>query len=367
MRRFFYGNFDFEHRLADPGAESSANVKRLNAELATSWLAIAEDGDLLWTPLPIDVDFFNASAEAGLPKMEPVTSLAMVPAGTECIPWGYSVDVRKLATQFRWRINAPVDAAVRMANSRSTSEELERSWSVGLRGAHRIETLHQFLSALDQSQRSSARWVVKAEFGMSARERILGCGPATESHWNWVQRRISSHGAVFFEPWVDRIEEIGIQMDVPQAGKPELIGVTPMLVDERGQYAGSCFSSGSPEHKFPQDDWNDAIDVALSAAMHLQSFGYFGPLGIDAMSYFDENGERRIRPLQDINGRWTMGRLSLGLRRLLKPGEQGFWEHGSARERAGFTASRILPISPDQVGNETCRHQSRILIGGKVT
>lgn len=367
MPRFFFGNFDFEHRLADPGAEPSADLKRLNAELATSWLAIAGEGDLLWTPQPIDIDFFFASAQTGLPKLEPVTSLDMVPAGTECLPWGYSVDVRKLAARFRWRIDAPAEEAVRKANSRSTSEELERTWNVGLQGAQRVESIQQFLSVVDRLRRLDAQWVVKAEFGMSARERILGRGPASEANLNWIQRRISSHGAVFFEPWVDRIEEIGIQIDIPQRGQPQLIGVTPMLVDERGQYAGSHFSHGTLEGMVPQDHWDQAVDVALRAAEHLQSFGYFGPLGIDAMSYRDDQGMQRIRPLQDINGRWTMGRLSLGLKRLLKPGEHGVWQHGSGRELEGFTTNRIVKISPDQVGNAPCRHQSRILFGEKVT
>ena len=367
MRRFFYGNFDFEHRLADPGAEPSVPLKRLNAELASSWLAIAQAGDLLWTPQPIDVDFFRKSSLAGLPEMEPVTSLAMVPAGTEFLPWGYSSDVRKLAAKYRWRMDAPAEDAVRKANSRSTSEELERTWNVGLLGAQRIETFHQFLSAWDSGERSGEPWVVKAEFGMSARERILGRGQPTEAHRNWIHRRLSSQGVVFFEPWVDRLDEVGIQIDVPRVGRPQLIGVTPMLVDERGQYAGSWFSDGASDNTALQDHWGDAIEVAVRAATHLQSLGYFGPLGIDAMLYRDESGEQRVRPLQDINARWTMGRLSLGLRRLLQPGEQGVWQHGPAREVVGFEVRRILNLSPDQILNEPCRHSSRILIGEKVT
>jgi len=40
--RLFFGNFDFEHRLAEPSSEPSAKLKRLNAELAVAWLSIAE-------------------------------------------------------------------------------------------------------------------------------------------------------------------------------------------------------------------------------------------------------------------------------------------------------------------------------------
>gem|GEM_PF-5392860 len=41
MARLFIGNFDFEHRLAQPARQISSKLERINAELATSWLAIA--------------------------------------------------------------------------------------------------------------------------------------------------------------------------------------------------------------------------------------------------------------------------------------------------------------------------------------
>jgi hypothetical protein len=367
MPRFFYGNFDFEHRLADPGGESTGILKRLNAELATSWLAVAEEGDLVWTPSRIDPRFFREAVQSGLPRIVSVTSLDEVPKGIECVPWGYSADVRKLATKFGWKIHAPTDEVVRKANSRSTSEELERSWNVGLSGARRIETLDQFHESL-QTRHADDRWVVKAMFSMSARERILGQGEPTNGDIHWIQRRIASHGAVFFEPWVDRVDEIGIQIDVPVSGEPQLIGVSPMLVDCRGQYAGSLFSS--PEHQIPDrtNRWGDAIAIAFQAAEFLQSFGYFGPLGIDAMCYRNADGSIQFRPLQDINARWTMGRISLALRRLLQPNEQGLWLHVAAGEldrAVSFVATRSIMTSPAEVGTTPCRHISKILIGKK--
>ena len=362
MPRFFLGNFDFEHRLADSQGEPSAILKRLNAELATSWLAVAEDGDFVWTPEEIDPAFFQVAARAGLPRIIPVKSLADVPIGTECVPWGYSSDVRKLSTQAGWKIHAASDDAVRSANSRTTSEELERIWKVGLPGARRIETLDQFYEAL-QSGDGNHQWVVKALFSMSARERILGRGAPKSGDIHWIQRRIASQGAVFFEPWVDRIDEIGIQIEVPASGEPRLIGISPMLVDHRGQYAGSLFSSPQPRDQAQR--WSEAIAVALRAAEQLQFIGYFGPLGIDSMCYRDAEGGLRFRPLQDINARWTMGRLSLSLRRFLQPNEQGIWLHGTSVDSdriSDVPGIRSMMTSPDNVGTTPCRHVSKIII-----
>ena len=370
MPRFFYGNFDFEHRLADPDGEATANLKRLNAELACCWLAAADDGDWVWTPSSIDRNFFREAALQGLPRIVPVTSPKDVPAGTTCIPWGWSNDFRKLASRFSWSMNAPSDEAVAIANSRATSDELERSWKIGLSGAQRVETVEQLQAAIRAPHLADDRWVVKARFSMSARERILGRGPVTDADLNWVRRRLATQGALFFEPWVERVEEIGIQIDVPQRGEPRLLGITPMIVDARGQYAGSYFSKPGAGEPTAMDRWSEAIAVGLRVATHLQSLGYFGPLGIDAMAYRDAEGSLRIRPVQDINARWTMGRLSLEWRRLLKPGEQGLWQHGSAAvtgESIPFEVTRVIRTSPERVGEEPCRHASRILVGAAAT
>ncbi|OYW15327.1 MAG: hypothetical protein B7Z55_15100, partial [Planctomycetales bacterium 12-60-4] len=60
------------------------------------------------------------------------------------------------------------------------------------------------------------------------------------------------------------------------------------------------------------------------AGNELQAAGYFGPVGIDAMWYRDANGKLACRPLQDINARWTMGRLALGWRRRFHNASLGY-------------------------------------------
>lgn len=365
MSRVFIGNFDFEHRLAAPDAEPAANIKRLNAELATSWLAIADSRDFIWTPSAIDRRFFEDAADLGLPRVTPVTSLSEVPPDAHCVPWGWSADVRQLAYRLGWSAIAPPMEVVQLANSRKFSFELEEKWNLGLPESRRIEKLEQFIEATGTEKNPDRRWVVKAEFSMSGRERILGRGAPTEPQINWVRKRLVNAGTVFFEPWVDRIEEAGIQFEISPLGYPRLIGVTPMMVDARGQYAGSIFHRSIVENYFNQQKWSEAIDAGRKAAIHLQSCGYFGPLGIDAMRYRDPDGTIRIRPLQDINARWTMGRLSLGFCKLLAAGEQGYWQHGANLDiqTLPFTPKRIISTSPNVVDDQICRHQSRVLIG----
>lgn len=365
MARFFLGNFDFEHRLAEPKRQTSAKLQRLNAELATAWLSIAEDGDWVWTPSPIDARFFDQAVRAGLPRVNPVTSFHEVPAGIECIPWGWSADAVKLVKHYAWHATVPCIRAVTLANSRATSDELERRWNVGLEMSRRIESRDELNAALRLLSLANADWVIKAEFGMSARERIRGRGPMTVAQEHWLNRRIRLTGRVFIEPWVKRVSEIGIQIDVPESGEPRLIGLTPMVVDAGGQYAGNWFAFDQSRFQAEYVHWPRAVEIALRAASHLQSEGYFGPLGIDAMIYRDDKGDMRVRPLQDINARWTMGRLSLGWTKLLEPNDEGCWQHGanfSDSIIAEHSATRTVSTSSESVGGIACHHRSRLVI-----
>lgn len=363
--RLFIGNFDFEHQLAEPTRATPDKLKRLNAELVCAWLSIADDGDFIWTPLPLDREFLGRLGSAEFPKAIAVTSLCEVPRNVECVPWGWSADVRRLVDRFGWFAEVPSNEAVRLANSRSTSDQFEQMWNIGLEGAARIESVTDLHNAVRSFVGADDRWVVKAEFGMSARERILGCGPPKPADENWLLRRLDTSRVFFFEPWVERLDEIGIQIDIPRFGQPRLIGFTPMVVDHHGQYAGSWFAFDETSRADDGSLWSQAADIAIRVAEHLQSTGYFGPLGIDAMIYKDRDGERRIRPLQDINARWTMGRLSLGWRRLLEPGELGVWQHGSTNDINALTndtVSRQIITSPNRVADLPCQRKSRILI-----
>lgn len=332
MPRLFLGNFEFEHRLAAPGRQLPAKLQRLNAELATSWLAIADDGDFLWTPEPIDPKFFDEATTNGLPRVLPIASLQDVPAGVECIPWGWTDDIRKLCDSHGWIRNDPPDHAVRAANSRRLSSELEQEWRVGLPfsgEATSLDQIERYIALHD----NDSRWVIKAEFGMSGRERLLGTGVPQGADRSWIEKRLQANGIVFFEPWVSKISEVGIQIDIPREGDPRLLEVVPMIADERGQYSGSHLPAVVKEQThivLRPSEWGLAIDIALQAARRIQDLGYFGPLGIDAMQFQDENGQRHVRPLQDINARYTMGRLSLGFRKLLNKYVAAEWLHGSS-------------------------------------
>jgi hypothetical protein len=366
--RLLIGNFDFEHTLASgSGAQPPAALRRIVAELAAVWIVAAADGDVLWCPQPIDPTFFEDLQAQGLPRVYAVSRSADVPTGLELVPWGWTDDVIRWGTSVGAIIDAPPLEAVRMVNSRRFSHQLECEWGVGIQSATIADTLSGLFEAIDRLPHSDAGWVVKSEFSNASRERFLHRGdhPVDRNALSrWAKRRLSVGQSLFVESWVDRVDEVGVQLAVPRNGTPRVEGLTRLLVDDAGHYRGSEFSP-----RLDADPhWQDAVTTALDVARAVQQTGYFGPLGIDAMHYHNAAGDLRLRPIQDINARWTMGRLSLGLRRLLRPDERGYWLHGPGRahvhQAEAKTEPRIREIvtTPGVVGKRPVRLSSAIRI-----
>src|SRR5262249_53438740 len=129
-----------------------------------------------------------------------------------------------------------------------------------------------------------------------------------------------------------------------------------LLVDRSGVYRGSRLACPAGE----VEPWEPAVTNALRVAHVLQEKGYFGPLGIDAMQYRDGSGQIRVRPLQDLNARHTMGRLALEFRRVVPEGWCACWLHPGVAQTQGNSVDlwlaevarrvpsgvRVVPTSP---------------------
>ena len=373
MTTLFVGNFEFEHRLASSSPRQLPHtVRRINHELATLWVAIAEDGDLIWTPATVEQGFFEELTSLGLPSVEPRNDERCPAEPVEVCPWGWTDEIRKWADQRNWTYVAPRQPVVREINSRRFSVQLESEWGCGLAGQRVIESVDELSATIRRMPTGSDRWVVKAEFGMSARERLLGRGTELSPQAiNWVRKRLEPDRVLFFEPWIPPTHEAGLQYTIPQSGSPVFEGLTPLLTDRVGRYRGSRFALDERTERL----WSIAVEVGTQVAQRVQQMGYFGPLGFDAARYRDQQGQSRVRPLQDINARYTMGRLSLGFRRVLNPGEIGTWLHvrwpatdqDAARiwiqniQRQFPNGVRIIRTSPFVVDGQPVRHGTLVL------
>lgn len=381
MRRLFIANFDFEHELAGLATRGRGLSPERQGGLASGWLAIAREGDAVWLPMPWEPGFLADAVRAGLPGVQTfVYSEMSAPkmceaarafvrqagSGWEVVPWGWSASAYAIARipelgatatlgDGLARHAAPLPDVVRQINSRRFAWALEQDWGCGLaqsRWWSEWSACEAHLATIGDK----VPWVIKAEFGMSGRERCFGRGPhLSDPQRGWIRKRFAMGQGLLWEPWLDRIEEAGLQFDIPIRGEgaPTLIGVSPLFSTMQGQYAGSLIPSQSEQVEL-HTIWREAVELATRAAMRIQVLGYHGPIGFDAMRYRDDTGTPRVRALQDINARYTMGRLALGYGRLLTATQTAVWWHAPLTAaddvlvalHEKWSQSRIIRMSP---------------------
>jgi hypothetical protein len=191
---------------------------------------------------------------------------------------------------------------------------------MALPGSRLIASLNDLSTALRDLPAPAGGWILKANFGMSGREAIRGAGDAvTEPQRRFVEQRLAATGPLVLEPLLQAVAEAGVQWELSAKGDVTLIGLAEQ-VTAGGSWQGSGWSS---EPVPPV--WREAIEATRPVAQRVAAAGYFGPLGIDVMRYRDAAGHERLRPLQDLNARFTMGRLTLGWRDWLPAGWSGVW------------------------------------------
>lgn len=383
MPRLFLSNFEFELSLTNPGYCISTSLRNLFQTLAWAWWPVLEDGDyLLVFSLP-DGDFLQTRWESGWPRVKPITHPKQAHQVTEVVPWGWTENARRLAHTFVPSQLWPEPAVIKQVNSRLWSFRLEQETASGLEAARACSTVDDVIAACKNcgALSNQRRWVIKANYGMSGRERLIGKDSPCPNTIRWVQSRLAQDEVIFVEPWVRRYAEAGFLWHIPPRGNgaPRWLGAYPMCTSQRGQYRGSWFrfplhdTEQTPvmhaqsaqqalnDLSFPEEILFDfgtlvmnakaAEEITYLAACRAQALGYFGPMGIDVMWYLDSVGELRCRPLQDINARWTMGRLAAGWSRIYPQGTFGLCWQGPLSERPHVTRQRTpfwqcLDVSP---------------------
>ncbi|HEX6984899.1 MAG TPA: hypothetical protein VF170_05960, partial [Planctomycetaceae bacterium] len=280
MPRLFVGNFDFEHRLAWGAGTLPRSVERVNAELAPVWTAVAEEGDAVWTPAPIDPTIFDRLADRGLPRLRPVFDPGTLCGDGTPVFWGEDEWAREAAGRWGLRWNGCDPTTVRRVNSRRFKCALERRFGVDLPGSAMAQSAVELASAVERLAGGNG-WVLKGEFGGAGREVRFGTGALASADLAWAGSRFRRGLVVTVEPRLDRIAEAGLQYRIGYGGSVAFDGVTPLLTRPGGGYLGSRFDEDAPLRSV----WSEAIAVGDQVAEAVAAEGYFGPLGIDAMRY----------------------------------------------------------------------------------
>ena len=208
------------------------------------------------------------------------------------------------------------------------------------------------------------RVVVKEDFGFAGAGQIRLWEPEVlPTQTRWMAAAFDRGATLVIEPWLERLRDLSVQLDrgtPPSSGGGHrglrVVGFTGLVNDLRGQFMANWADA----------DWNRRVPTAvleawklpeggmpvaggevvavfhrLAAALEpeLAARGYEGPLGVDALVYRDHRGVVRLKPLVELNPRYTMGRLTLELMSHVAPGRRGVLRLAAAgtATRSGFT------------------------------
>lgn len=254
--------------------------------------------------------------------LEPIETRALPRPGTvQYLPWGLSPETLREAAYFQPEVPSPSLQQVKNVQDRAFSVALEQSMGIALPGECIVSSEHELLHAIAQIL---GGFVIKHPFGVAGRERVSGRNGIeglSSSSLGWCRKVLRRHSLIV-EPWMQRVRDFGIQWYIPAQGEPILLGILELLNHPNGTYRGHRLGTNSSLDLTLKQS---LVLVGLQVTRAVHKTGYFGPLGIDAFTHLDENGNEQLRPLVEINARLTMGMVALGAERLLPEGRTGHW------------------------------------------
>jgi uncharacterized ferritin-like protein (DUF455 family) len=200
-----------------------------------------------------------------------------------------------------------------------------------------VETLEAAVEAIERIRaHGHHRVIVKSAHGLAGQNAIRLWEPEIlDTHRRWLATASAQGRPLIVEPWLERELDFSMQLEMQETGL-KVRGYTGLINDPKGQFQGN-WAESHHHRRVP------AKVVALLKAtadisrrlqgLHQDLFGlleaelrqveYVGPLGIDALVYRTPQGDYRLKPIVEINPRYTMGRLTVELMRQTCPGSSG--------------------------------------------
>ncbi|HEY0549972.1 MAG TPA: DUF455 family protein [Verrucomicrobiae bacterium] len=215
--------------------------------------------------------------------------------------------------------------------------------------------VHTLADALDAiaviRARGHHKVVVKEALGLAGHNAIRLWEPdISKAQRRWMENATDSGRQLVVEPWLERVQDFSVQLEMTEQGL-QLRGYTGLINDRRGQFQAN-YAAPNYDRRIPAEVtkcFRKPADIVarlhnlyeqifLLLEVELRRARFFGPVGIDAFVYHTAQGECRLKPIVEINPRFTMGRLTVELMKHTAPGSHGMFRLVSraAVRAAGF-------------------------------
>ncbi len=297
---------------------------------ATLLRAFAREGDRLWTPVPVDPARLAAVPGLPVPELESGPLDALPPAAA-VLAWAETPQAaahrgpvpagprrredRYPLYELLWHLRPPASEVVAALHHRAFALKMAQELGRNLPRARMVASLPELEAHL--GGRVPGVWVVKAPLSAAGRARHIerspgpALSPATRLR---VERLLALHGPLLFEPWMERVEDLGCAvMRLPE--ELWMAGFHRQIVDREGRFLGIELAAeyqGIDRLDDPQSKLLLAATV-MAVGEALKWDGYRGPFGIDAFLHRLPDGTTSLHPLGEINARMTFGLVARAL------------------------------------------------------
>lgn len=261
-------------------------------------------------------------------------------------PWAWAPSVEKLLGPLRSHIRGPgavpgwnegLKALFSKATVVAWRRALGEPESLCGEVVTSLEGLHAAMARLRRA--GLEQGVIKPAFGASGRS-FRRVELWTEADQLWAQQVLTQQGALVVEPWLERVADFSVQLEMMPEGGLHLKGFTRLVVNERGRFQ-ACEASGRLTKFFPPEaarafalgtgsrglrlkEYYEEQVLPLLAE-RFQTVGFYGACGLDAFLYRvppsipSAPSPILLRAVVELNPRYTMGRVAWELRRLAHP------------------------------------------------
>lgn len=237
-----------------------------------------------------------------------------------------------------------------------------------------VTSLEDALEAIEAARRHTGVAVAKAAWAASGRGHLLA-DPTTSPGALRPQlaAALASHGALVVEPWLERVADLGVQLELGDDGRARIVAITRAWYDGRGRFVAAATHPWQralpPEVHLALGGGPRLAARLAKVAEHVGSAlfeaGHRGPAGFDAFVARWAGG-LGLRPLVEVNPRLTMGRVAYALGQRLRAHRFGLFAIAGraelrragvrnlhawlslAAERARPLNARVLPLADPQ-------------------
>lgn len=337
-----------------PGFTATEGAKRVSRDLNAIPLFLASPQDTLLVEKPPRAEWIESLKNAGFETPEFLTSIrAPKLAGFE--PWGWSPDsfeefrpfaarlveasgangswCREVFSHSEFQETGIAPLFSKAWSSRFFKEWLEKDPEIhfGDCAGSTASTWEEARNQIESLLFRGAVAMTKAPYGTSGmqirevRESKELDGPIG----GWIKKTLESQGEIVIEELLKKVCDLSIQIEVEEE-RTKILDARRFVTGSRNEYRGTYLGKGRPgfspeELRFLHSCFEPWNRLLRDLGEKMRKVGYQGPAGVDALLWKTPEGALRLKPLVELNPRWTMGRVALELEKHIHPSVDAFW------------------------------------------